>query len=727
MTDANQPVNRRHVSSFDVVLVVDPRLPPSETRSVAALLEAMVAHGWSIGLVFVLSGLPDPRRHLPRPIGRLLQGSQVRLIATPGPVSAELAIGYQLAPFLADPDRLVRISCGGAMLRVDQPIRSATGRRLVVLEEVVERARWMFGCTPLLAPVDSQAIPLDCRGPEVLAPGLWPPVASFADGAVSPRPAGDNLTVGYYPATPNARGPFDTPSKGLAEGLRLTLLTDEADALEPPPALRQVDGVLVCRRAPGNSATSITACEVEALALGIPIVAPYRMAEEWRPATVPLDDLLEAQNAAERRARLAEKAAGLLDVRAELTPDAWLRRLGEVHPDLHRKKRRSLHVRAVEQHRARVLFLSPNGVGMGHLTRQLAIARHLPPAVLPIFVSMSQAVGVVERFGFASEYVPGPRALGVDPARWAPDFTQRLLDIITFYDARAVIFDGNHPYQALLDARQHVRERPFIWLRRGLWRGEVGHAIVAREDDFDLVVEPDDFARTMDVGVTSESRVALRVPPITLLVKDDLLPRDEAREALMIPRDSFAVLIQLGSGANFDVSEIRDVALDECARIRGCRVRVVTWLISHERGGDNLGRGSSVRGLRGYPLARFARAFDVGISAAGYNSFHELLQLGLPTIFVPNENPMMDEQEARALYADRMGLGLCVRAHDGDRMIWALRALREPARRLMIEERRRLLPSANGARNVAALVALHALSLHARRDGPRIPRIAARW
>ena len=39
----------------------------------------------------------------------------------------------------------------------------------------------------------------------------------------------------------------------------------------------------------------------------------------------------------------------------------------------------------------RVLLVSSNGVGMGHLTRLLAIARRLPPPIEPVFVTMSQA------------------------------------------------------------------------------------------------------------------------------------------------------------------------------------------------------------------------------------------------------------------------------------------------------------------------------------------------
>src|SRR5690606_14474156 len=43
----------------------------------------------------------------------------------------------------------------------------------------------------------------------------------------------------------------------------------------------------------------------------------------------------------------------------------------------------------------RVLFVSSNGVGVGHLTRLLAIARRMPAGIAPVFATMSQAMKVI--------------------------------------------------------------------------------------------------------------------------------------------------------------------------------------------------------------------------------------------------------------------------------------------------------------------------------------------
>ena len=55
---------------------------------------------------------------------------------------------------------------------------------------------------------------------------------------------------------------------------------------------------------------------------------------------------------------------------------------------------------------------------------------------------------------------------------------------------------------------------------------------------------------------------------------------------------------------------------------------------------------------------------DLVVSAAGYNSFHELVYHGVPTIFVPQMAVYMDDQERRARAASDRGLAVTVLAHE---------------------------------------------------------------
>ena len=53
----------------------------------------------------------------------------------------------------------------------------------------------------------------------------------------------------------------------------------------------------------------------------------------------------------------------------------------------------------------RVVLVSSNGTGMGHLTRLLAYARHLD-GVDVRFLSLSLAAPVVRDMGYPVEYIP---------------------------------------------------------------------------------------------------------------------------------------------------------------------------------------------------------------------------------------------------------------------------------------------------------------------------------
>ena len=51
--------------------------------------------------------------------------------------------------------------------------------------------------------------------------------------------------------------------------------------------------------------------------------------------------------------------------------------------------------------------------------------------------------------------------------------------------------------------------------------------------------------------------------------------------------------------------------------------------------------------LSSYPLARYLRAFDVFVGAAGYNTCCEVAQAQIPSLIVPN-TLLADDQMARA-------------------------------------------------------------------------------
>jgi UDP-N-acetylglucosamine:LPS N-acetylglucosamine transferase len=64
--------------------------------------------------------------------------------------------------------------------------------------------------------------------------------------------------------------------------------------------------------------------------------------------------------------------------------------------------------------------------------------------------------------------------------------------------------------------------------------------------------------------------------------------------------------------------------------------------------------------LRDYPNSRYFAGVDLAITAAGYNTFHELLYLGVPSILIPNQETRTDDQVARSLAAEQAGAAIVV-------------------------------------------------------------------
>ncbi|MGI9437219.1 MAG: glycosyltransferase [Geminicoccaceae bacterium] len=350
--------------------------------------------------------------------------------------------------------------------------------------------------------------------------------------------------------------------------------------------------------------------------------------------------------------------------------------------------------------RRRVLFININGVGMGHVARMLAIARRCPKPIEPVFLSMSQALKVIREQGYLAEYIPSRTYLDCDQNRWNGYLRDELNELIAFYDPAAVLFDGNVPYQGVIDAIKANPDPWFVWSRRGMWR--TGNAdLFKREQFFDAVLEPGDLADDYDHGITTRYRERTRhVRPIRLLDPGEMLPRGEARRELGLDLAKPAVLIQLGAANNFDFRSIDKTAFAHVTAQHDAQVAVGEWLISEQRAAlpDNVVR------LPGFPFARYFNAFDLAISGVGYNSFHELLYAGVPTIFVPNEATQQDNQLARALYADRHGLAACVRTREIYGLPNKIDQLLDPTERQQIQRRLGALDPGNGAAEAAAFI-----------------------
>ena len=311
---------------------------------------------------------------------------------------------------------------------------------------------------------------------------------------------------------------------------------------------------------------------------------------------------------------------------------------------------------------SRLLFVTSNGTGLGHLTRGMAIARRLGPELDPVFLTLSAAAPVVDEVGYHVEYFPSHSAAAAEsPRRWDRRLRARLELLIGELEPDVLVFDGAHPYDALIAV---LRGRPgggrmrTVWCRRPMWREGGGAEAIYWAGEFDAVLEPGELAESEDRGLTVARRAeAERVAPIVFLDPGELLSREEAVAELGLDPDRPHALVALGQGEQLDRAVARTLEL--LARHPEIQVAALESSLSPE-----LRVPAEVVHLRGtYPMSRFYRAFDLAVAAAGYNAFHELLAHGVPSLFVPMPR-QIDDQPARARWAQETGVG---RGLDGPR------------------------------------------------------------
>lgn len=375
-----------------------------------------------------------------------------------------------------------------------------------------------------------------------------------------------------------------------------------------------------------------------------------------------------------------------------------------------------------------IVFATSNGVGMGHLTRQLTVALSGPTTWAPTLFSLSAALPTVTdalRTGalpgthgitVTSEYCHS-RLNGWKPQRgwrkpfrdrypqyqWEEYFRDRIVALVQETHATALVFDGVVPYRGLLEARAVLPDTAFVWIRRGMWQQGVGTQWLEQSSAFDGVIEPGDFADADDNGPTAHRDDATKVAPISLTDVVDRLDRDEAREALGLPLDAKVLLVALGSGALGDISSPANRVIETVlAHDPRWRVVVTRQAIAQHAIGADSNRVTVLHDT--YPLVRYLNAFDAAVSAAGYNAVHEFLPGQVATLFVPSTKHQTDDQVARAASVARQGAALTALPDDTGALVRETRSLLDDEVRTGLREASATLPAAVGGREAARLI-----------------------
>jgi len=301
------------------------------------------------------------------------------------------------------------------------------------------------------------------------------------------------------------------------------------------------------------------------------------------------------------------------------------------------------------------LFLPINGAGLGHLTRSLAIAKHirkLNPSAEIIFLTTSIAIHIVHQAGFICHHVPPFSLTGeeVSGRKWNNLFYKSIENVLDLYGVGTIVFDGSRPYFGLKEAMSNNCHVRFVWVKRGLLKVDVNtQEIASCMKLFDLVIIPSEVLDE-DVNKKEQSANVRKVEPIYLLSRDELLTADRAKKALRLDKDRRSVYVQLGAGNINQIVNLQEQIVD-ILKTKGFQVVVGNSPISLSS--EPCLKADSV--IINYPNSQYYEAFDFAVLAAGYNTVCESVALGLPAVFIPNMATGADNQLERAMRAEMAG------------------------------------------------------------------------
>ncbi len=363
-----------------------------------------------------------------------------------------------------------------------------------------------------------------------------------------------------------------------------------------------------------------------------------------------------------------------------------------------KKNKETVALPPIEGLKESILFVATNGAGLGHLTRCLAVARRLQrlrPDAEIVFLTTSLALTTIRREGFTAYCIPSLMLIkNMSSAQWNALLRNMLSELLQLYKFSAVIFDGAMPFAsatALLADEQHI---PKIWIRRGSekssdWADKRNEA----EAHFDYIILP---------GEAAEKRKAkddkhLVVEPIIYLERDELWSREAVRKYLKISEDKIVVYIQLGAGNINDIDSDINKVIVELRKYPNVIMVLGESIIGNELKIIE----DDIIVIKDYPNSKYFGGFDFAISACGYNSFHELLYFGVPTIFLPNMNTETDDQYARAIISQNNNAGIVVTQLDDEQLVKAIEKMCDSTLNKAMRENATGIINNNGA-NVAA-------------------------
>lgn len=722
-------------NDFDILFVADARFEGGTSTAVAVEMRAAARAGMRCGLVTVkgpLLGLPFPMHP---DIRRLLEEGVVERVDPSVTTRAGIVLIHHPTIMANRPTAAIRVETNALVVVLHHPMYDRKGAQQYDLVAIGRHCQDAFGVSPAFAPVSGVVRDSLPRAMPVQMSVLdedWMNLIDLDDWPVrAARPIGKPIVIGRHSRPDKLKWP--TKQEALwaypPDGSRYHIRVLGADGYlkemygEIPANwellpfawtgvaefLSSLDFYVYYHDDAWSEAFGRTI--LEALSVGLVVILPPHFERIFGSAAVyavpahvekVIDRFVADPDAYNAQCSKARSFAANM-----CSADIYSGRVARLREAFGVPEPQPSAITAPLPTR-NVLFASSNGIGVGHLAQQLAIARHLPMDLRSIFATMSYSMKVAVQEGYQAHFLTYHRHLDADSDDWNRTLAEEIFDLLAHLRPSVFAYDATAVFSGVIQALQMFPNTFSIWVRRPMWR-EAHRPFLAMSHHFDAIIEPAELAQDFDHGPTAAERDrVLLVPPVLHVEPDERMSRAAARAALGLPEDVLVVALQLGSGANFDMAPVRQAVIEAVLERPDTLLLDLRSPIAAEAD-TKAPRHPRHRVVELFPSFRHSKAFDAAVTAAGYNAFHEQVLGAIPTLFVPNEAEEMDLQLNRARWAELTGHGLLMRRdYDLAHVRTHIDQLLDPVERARISARCRAIEWKNGAREIAHYIEDHA-------------------
>ncbi|MBI4748308.1 MAG: hypothetical protein HY774_07445 [Acidobacteria bacterium] len=311
--------------------------------------------------------------------------------------------------------------------------------------------------------------------------------------------------------------------------------------------------------------------------------------------------------------------------------------------------------------RLTIVAYAVNGSGLGHLTRVTAILRWVRRlgklvGVQPdiYILTSSEASALAFEEGFAAFKIPSKTAIRLtniqkeDYLRLAKQWIWHSLGLLRPDILLVDTFPGGS-FGELFHALDGTGAKVFIHraMKDVFSQQEVFQAMLPLYDRILVPEEPGQMRSELSSRLAARTRY---LGPILLRDRVELHSRAKARHRLGIPENSHGVWVSAGGGGDPKAAQVLQRLVESLRSEPNVHLVI---------GAGPLFRGEPIRGANITWVTEFNAALDFpgldcAFSAAGFNSYHELLHAGVPTAFFGQEK-IADEQSRRVERAVKAG------------------------------------------------------------------------